>query len=47
MSKKKTKIPFAAALCLAGSFLSTETHRISPDRYYTTLSGRTRPLVVS
>ena len=41
MSKK---IPFATMLCFAGSFLSAETHRISPDRYYTTFSA-THPAI--
>src|SRR5258708_28069255 len=41
MSKK---IPFAAVLCFAGSFLSAETHRISPDRYYTTFSAAHPPI---
>ena len=41
MSKKN---PFAATLCFAGSFLSAETHRISPDRYYTTFSAAHPPI---
>jgi hypothetical protein len=41
MSKK---IPFTAVLCFAGSFLSAETHRISPDRYYTTFSAAHPPI---
>jgi hypothetical protein len=40
MSKKT---PFAAALCFGGSLLSAETHRISPDRYYTTFSAAHPP----
>ena len=43
MSKKN---PFVAVamLCFAGSFLSAETHRISPDRYYTTFSAAHPPI---
>jgi len=39
-----TKIPFAAALYFAGSLLSAETHRISPERYYTTFSAAHSPI---
>jgi len=38
-----TKTPFAA-LYFAGSLLSAETHRISPDRYYTTFSAAHSPI---
>jgi len=39
-----TKIPFAVALCFTGSLLFAETHRISPDRYYTTFSAAHPPI---
>jgi hypothetical protein len=41
MSKK---IPFAAMICFAGSFLAAETYRISPHRYYTTFSATHPPI---
>ena len=43
MSKKN---PFVAVamLCFAGLFLPAETHRISPDRFYTTFSAAHPPI---
>ena len=38
------KIPFAATLCFAGSFLCAETHHIFPNRYYTTFSAAHPPI---
>ena len=43
MSKRNLFVA-AAALCFAGSFLSAETRRISPDRYYTTFSAAHLPI---